>query len=302
MQLSQVVSYHLVKGFTSLSNIALFIFCFILFCPTVNANDVNKENALSMNTIDAIKLLSHDFEQLPEKQIAMNGGMYAQYARPSSRYNHNILGDAIEAEELVVLKDGITYTNKLSEQYVYEDIKPRLFDVDSDGELEIITIRTHVNKGAGIMIYKIVDNNLTEFAWVDEVGLSNRWLNIVAVYDLDNDGNVELVWVQTPHIGGILKVAKIKAGNLQAFSETSPYSNHSIGERNLCLSVVTQTKGATSVYVPTQDRRNIARFMLVDGSLQKVETINQSVNFSNSLTSQYNFSGIVQGEDFCTAL
>lgn len=272
-----------------------------------SANALDKTNNLALNppvvSDGPIKFLTLNFEQLPEKQIAIENtnDIYAQYAQPTAKYGHNILGDSIEAEQLVVLRDGVTYTHTLGDQYVFEDIKPRLFDVDNDGQVEIVTIRTHVEKGAGIMIYKIANNTLTEFAWVEEIGTPYRWLNIVAIYDLDGDGATELAWIQTPHIGGILKVAKIEAGKLDALSELSRYSNHSIGERNLCLSVVTKTDSATTFYVPTQDRQQIAGFNFIDGSIRQADTINQLVNFSSPLVTQYGFSNIVQGEDSCVA-
>ncbi len=93
---------------------------------------------------------------------------------------------------------------------------------------------------------------------------------------------------------GILKVARIQPGKLVVLAESSHYSNHSIGERNLCLSVVTQIDNATILYVPTQNRRQIAWFQFTDGSIQNTETITQAVNFSYSLASQHNFINIVQ--------
>lgn len=283
----------------------LFFLGILLASPLPSANAFEKTKKLALNPPVAnnqpIKYLTDNFEQLPERQISIGRthGIFAQYAQPTAKYGHNILGDSIEAQQLVVLRDGITYTHTLGDPYVFEDIKPRLFDVDNDGQMEIITIRTHVAKGAGIMIYKIVNNALTEFAWVEEIGIPHRWLNIVAIYDLNGDGTTELAWIQTPHVGGILKVTRIKAGKLDALSELSRYSNHSIGERNLCLSVVTKTDSATTFYVPTQDRRQIAGFNFIDGSIQRAETINQLVNFSYPLVSQYGFSHVVQGEDFC---
>lgn len=274
-------------------------------CNTAQATALKKSTTLSDRPLvvdsEIIKFLTDNFVQLPEKLITIgkNSTVYAQYAQPTTRYRHGILGDSIEAEQLVVVRDRVAYTHTLSDQYVFEDIKPRLFDVDNDEELEIITIRTHVTKGAGIMIYKIIDNVLTEFAWVEEIGLANRWLNIVASYDLDNDGTIELAWIQTPHIGGILKVANIKAGKLEVLSELSGYSNHSIGERNLCLSMVTKKENAVVFYVPTQDRHQIAGFQFSDKVIQKIETINQATNFSYSLGSQYDFADIVLEGGFC---
>ena len=151
------------------------------------------------------------------------------------------------------------------------------------------------------MIYKITDSTLSEFAWVEEIGIPYRWLNIAGIYDLDGDGIKELAWIQTPHIGGILKIAKIQEGNLKAISEVSSYSNHTIGERNLCLSVVTKSNSVTTLYVPSQDRQQIVGFEVSGGSIHKTENIKQSVNFSYSLESQYDFSNVVQGEDLCAA-
>lgn len=270
----------------------ILTFGMLLTCFVANANALN--NVPSHELTD-------QFEQLPEQQISVsgNGDTYALYAQPTAKYGHGILGDAIEAEKLVVLHNGATYTHTLSDEYVFEDIKPRLYDVDNDGQVEIITIRTHVSKGAGVMIYKIVDGTLNEFAWVDEIGTQNRWLNIVAVYDLDGNGSTELAWIQTPHIGGVLKVASIEAGKLEPLSEVFHYSNHSIGERNLCLSVVTHSENSTNFYVPTQDRTQIIGFNFMGGTIQRTETIEHPVNFSEPLLTQYRFSNVVQGSGFC---
>jgi len=283
----------------------LLILSALLICTGANANDSKSINTMILDPLmgrDAIIMyLADNFNQLPEKQISISedGTVFAQYAQPTTRYTHGILGDAIEAEKLVVIRKGTVYTQNVADTYVFEDTKPRLFDVDNDGQMEIITIRTHGMKGAGIMIYKIENDALTEFAWVEEIGVQFRWLNIAAIYDLDGDGTVELAWIQTPHIGGILKIARIQPGKLVVLAETSHYSNHSIGERNLCLSVVTQLDNATTLYVPTQNRRQIAGFQFTDGSIQNTETITQEVNFSYSLASQHNFSNIVQSGNSC---
>ena len=91
----------------------------------------------------------------------------------------------------------------------------------------------------------------------------------------------------------------MQTGRLAALAESSHYSNHAIGERNLCLSVVTQTGNVTTLYVPTQDRRQIAGFQFIGGSIQNTETITQAVDFSYSLGSQHDFTNVVQGGDDC---
>ncbi len=138
--------------------------------------------------------IEHNYEQLPEQAIAisLDSNVYAQYTMPTDRYRHGILGDRVEGGQLVVVVNSDFYELTLENQYVFEDIRPRLYDVDKDGELEFITLRTHTALGGGITIYKIINQQLTEYAQVAEIGRSNRWLNVVAIHDLDNDGMVEL--------------------------------------------------------------------------------------------------------------
>ncbi len=275
----------------------------ILSLSLLIACNNEKEASLNPNKEDhsILNLLATNYEQLPEQEIArsLNYSTYAQYAMPTEKYNHGILGDKTEAEQLVVVVDGVFYSYKLPEDYVFEDIRPRLYDVDGDSELEFITIRTNVLRGAGIAIYKITGEQLLEYAFVPEIGTSHRWLNIVAINDLDNDGVVELVWIETPHIGGIIKAAKIKEGTLQVLSERSQYSNHAIGERNLCLSVLTEQLNEKVFYVPNQSRDKITGFTFRNNEFLVFEEITQAVDFSETLASQYHFSKVIEEEDHC---
>jgi len=251
--------------------------------------------------ITILNQLSQNYTQLPEQAISISRdkNVYAQYTNPTERYNHRVMGDGVEGTQLVVVVDSVFYELSLADNYVFEDIRPRLFDVDQDGNLEMITIRTEITQGAGIMIYKILNNQLQEYAFVPEIGQSSRWLNIVTLNDLDEDGIVELVWIQTPHIGGILKLAKIQEGELTVLDEKSEYSNHGYGERNLCLSVLIQENQEKIFYVPTQDRNQIVGFKYSSGSLRVVAEIDQTIDFSKTLGEQYQFSNPISMEDNC---
>ena len=141
--------------------------------------------------------LLNDYHPLPEERIAISADrtVYAQYAGPTDRYPHGILGDIIEASQLVVVVDSQFFELTLPDAYVFEDIQPRLYDVNLDGKLEIITIRSHRNRGAGIAIYEWANEALKEYAFVQEIGIPNRWLNPAVIYDLDHNGKVEIAWV-----------------------------------------------------------------------------------------------------------
>ena len=288
------------KLFLSLMVLVIFSSC------DDEENDVqNNTNALGdTNSKSVLEQLGSEYEQLPERGIAASkdNTVFAQYALPTDRYGHGILGDRIEAGQLVVAKDSVFYVFTLSDDYVFEDIKPRLFDVDRDGELEFVTIRSHKDKGAGVVIYKIILDQLEEYAWVNEIGTSFRWLNIVAINDLDNNGKVELVWVQTPHIGGVLKVATIGSGELSVIDETRQFSNHAIGERNLCLSVLTGNSRAKVFYLPTQNRNHVRGFSFKDDKLLSVVNIDLKVDFSRPLSDQHEFKEEISSGNNCTCI
>jgi len=245
--------------------------------------------------------LSREYEQLPEKAISISDDnqVFAMYASPTSVYGHGILGDKIEAKQLVVVRRGVFHELSLGDRVVFEDIRPRLYDADGDGELEIITIRTEFSDGAGIGIYKLENNQLVEYAAVPVIGKAYRWLNIVAINDLDDDGVVELAWIETPHIGGILKVAKINQGTLEVLDSKREYSNHSIGETNLCLSALAIMNSLKVIYIPSQEGDSIVGYVFKDGLLEKIEEISIPVDFTQSLRSQYNFDNIIDQEVNC---
>lgn len=274
---------------------------YLLMMGSCSKEDVQILNPPPNSGPTILVQLNEQYMQLPEQAISVSrdGRVYAQYTGPTERYNHRVMGDGVEGGALVVVVDSVFYELTLTDNYVFEDIRPRLFDVDQDGNLEIITIRTEVTQGAGIVIYKVRNNQLEEFAFVPEIGQSSRWLNIVTMNDLDDDGIIELVWVQTPHIGGILKIAKIEPGELTVIDELSQYSNHGYGDRNLCLSVLTKENEEKVFYVPVQNRDKIAGFKYRNNALEIVSEINQTVDFSKVLSEQYDFSNVITTEDNC---
>lgn len=97
----------------------------------------------------------------------------AEYAEPTARYAHGVLGDDIEYGALrFIMSEGNSLLLTLPQFRVFEDIAPRLFDVDRDGMLEVIVVESDVDKGARLAIY---DETGLQAA-TPFIGLSNRWL------------------------------------------------------------------------------------------------------------------------------
>ncbi|TDT74817.1 VCBS repeat protein [Litoreibacter halocynthiae] len=157
----------------------------------------------------------------------------ARYADPTSRYAHGILGDAIEwgALELVV-EDWAHRTKRiirLPEDRVFEDVAPRLADVDGDGKPEVVVVETQVNTGAQLAVY----DETGKIAATPHIGRANRWLAPVGIADLDGDGHIELAFIDRPHLAKTLRIWRYRDGTLEHVADQPGLTNHRIGERDI---------------------------------------------------------------------
>ncbi len=164
---------------------------------------------------------------------AKSGIKTAWYDDATTRYAHGVLGDAIEAGALhAKTMEGKTLSITLETAQVFEDIQPRLADIDGDGHNEIITIRSHNQKGAQIAVYGITKetpNSLSLVASTPYIGQAYRWLAPVGIADFDNDGAMDIAYIDRPHLAKILRVWSYRAGGLQQVAQKQGLTNHKIG-------------------------------------------------------------------------
>ncbi len=212
---------------------------------------------------------------LPDGGLARapGGGIArAWYGAPTRRYAHGILGDRIEAGELVAVAGGATYRADAPDGGVFEDLTPRIADLDGDGRNEVVVIESGAGAGAALGIYGLVRGQLTRLAATPPIGRTNRWRNPALIADLDGDGRPEIAEVVTPHIGGTLRIWTYGGpGRLTERAHAAGFSNHAIGSRQLGLAAAldVDSDGATDIAVPAADRRalrivNLAGQMLHD--------------------------------------
>lgn len=203
-------------------------------------------------------------ERLPDGGVAKalgSGPVQAWYARPTTRYDHGILGDAIEAGALVVVDaEGRQSALTLPEHLVFEDITPRLVDLDGDGRNEIVTIRTEIAAGAAVAVYELENGKLRQRAATEPLGQPHRWLSIAAIANFTDDRGVEIAIVKTPHIGGVLEILSLQGTTLKSVRPLQAgFSTHFIGSRYLSLAQAQDIDGdnLAELALPTQDRRAI---------------------------------------------
>jgi len=171
--------------------------------------------------------------------IGKNQVRRAWLVQPTGRYDHGVLGDMIEAGALKVqLRDGREMVYELGDQYVFEDLTPRLADMDGDGLDEIILARSSLSEGAAVSVYRIGERQIEQFAVSPSIGLAYRWLNPIGAGDFDADGEMDIAVVETPHLGKTLVIYGREVSRLKSIGHAGGYSTHSMGSAVLEMAVV----------------------------------------------------------------
>lgn len=154
----------------------------------------------------------------------------ARYSDPTTRYDHGVLGDAVEWGTLELsLSDGTTRRFILPDTLVFEDTAPRLVDLDADGSPEVIVVESSLTLGARLVVY----GPTGRLAMTDHIGRKNRWLAPVGAADFTGDGRSEIAMVVTPHLAGKLVLLAYNGSSLSEIASTDGLTNHRIGDPDI---------------------------------------------------------------------
>jgi len=200
----------------------------------------------------------------------------AWLSQPTDRYQHGVFGKAVEAGGLTIItQDGVELTLTLPETAVFEDREPRLVDLNGDGRDEIILVKSTLDKGAALVIAGVQNGQLNILAEGAPIGYAHRWLNPVGTGDFDGDGQIELAYVETPHIGGTLRILRWTGDKLVEVYAQPGFSNHKYGTRELGLSGVLDTNqdGIKDLIVPDAARRTLRMVTFANGVFKDLRTI-----------------------------
>lgn len=192
-------------------------------------------------------------------------------AEPTDRYPHGVLGDALEANALVVEgRDGTISIHRLNDDTVFEFLTPMLADIDGDGLDEAWVVRADARDGGRLEGYGLAAGKLIRRYEGPAIGNGFRWLNPIGIGDFDGDGKAEAAYIETPHIGGVLTVLKAKGDKLEITARAiTAYSTHKIGSTSLDLGAIADIDGdgAEDFILPNQVHDRIAIVSLMNGKL-----------------------------------
>ena len=168
---------------------------------------------------------------------APSGGWLAGYSSPTRDYPHGALGDDIEWRWLALEASGEPrrlWETTLQPERVFEDVRPRLADLDGDGRPEIVVVETSLTEGASLAIYAPDPaapggGAPLRIAATPYIGQANRWLAPVGIADLDGDGRVEIAYVDRPHLARVLRIVRLEGDALVEVAAAQGLTNHRFG-------------------------------------------------------------------------
>ncbi len=214
-----------------------------------------------------------------EETRGMSDIAQAFLIEPTQRYRHGILGDDVEAGGLrVITTGGDTLDYRLKSDSVFEDRRARLVDLDSDGRDEIVVVRSYLNAGAAVALFGVSGDSIVRVDEAPAIGRPNRWLNPAGVADFDGDNLIEIAYVETPHIGGTLKLLEFDQGRLRLEHEEFGFSNHAIATREQDLAAVVDwnSDGVMDLVLPDARRTSLKVVTFSDGTFGEIASINLS--------------------------
>jgi hypothetical protein len=156
-------------------------------------------------------------------------------------YGHNILGNTAEWSALVVVYgpsgqaatgDGRSEDAIMMANGIFEDVAPRVVDIDADGLPEAIVVQSDYQLGARLVVMGFGPKPFIKAA-TPYIGQRNRWLAPIGIADLDGDGWTEIAYIDRPHLARILRVWRYRDGALEPVASVQGLTNHRIGETDI---------------------------------------------------------------------
>lgn len=224
---------------------------------------------------------------IPGARIGAQEGLTVTLEDPTRDYPHEALGSAVHARSLVVAERRATPPGgdpkpvptersriEAGPGAVFEDLEPRLVDLDGDGVPEIVLVRSTRDKGSSLVVVGKRGGAWRVVAETPPDGEPFRWLNVAAAGDLGPGLPHAIAIVRRPHLDGLLQVWRLDGDRLVLAGEAPGYANHAYGSTALDLAgIVVGQDGTRRLALPTLDRKALAFVALGPEGLRETARI-----------------------------
>lgn len=209
---------------------------------------------------------------VPGARVGVSDGLTAAFEDPVRDYPHEALGSPVHPRALSVAQrragpPGSDPKPVPTERArieagpgaVFEDLEPRLVDLDGDGTPEILVVRSYRDRGSALAVVARRGETWRIVAETPPDGEAFRWLNVAAAGDFGPDLPRAIAIVRRPHLDGLLQVWRFEDDRLVLAAERPGYANHAFGSTALGLAaLVLGEDGSRRIAVPTLDRKSLA--------------------------------------------
>ena len=142
-------------------------------------------------------------------------------------------------------------------------------DITGDGQPEVIVVESQKSKGARLAIYSTTAQP-KRIAATPYIGSANRWLAPIGFADFNNDGDVDIAYVDRPHLAKILRVWTYKNAKLTETANIDGLSNHRIGD-NFISGGVRTCAGTPEIITADGGWKRIISTRFENGALTKTD-------------------------------
>jgi hypothetical protein len=199
-------------------------------------------------------------DPLPDARVTeIAGAALVAPVGPTDRYAHGVLGDALEAAAVEVRDQaGPLARIAVDPDEVIEGTSAMVVELADNGlGPELLVTVSDPDEGARLRAYALDGSIVAESM---PIGQGNRWLHQIGVGPLAPDGELEIIAVRTPHIGGIVQAYRLVDDRFELAGTAEGYSSHQLGSANLDMALLADTDGdgRLDVVVPTQAMDELA--------------------------------------------